>query len=155
MDLVDQALEWIERAAGVLSIVSFVVAIWAALRVRKLNSAWRDLLRIQELRDELTDKASNISVAAPNVANDREAILRYLSEAEAILISLKGSIGGRFLFWSRRRALILSIERVRTKLNQCQGDSNLNSPMTWETYRQISQVVLRVGHHIEDRRLER
>jgi hypothetical protein len=155
MDLVNQVLDWSQRVSGALSIVSFIVAVWAALGVRRINNAWRNLVRIQELQSELTGTASKISSAAPNVANDREALLGYFSDAEAILTSLKGSIGGRFLFGSRRRALILDIEKVRATLNQYREKNNLDSATTREAYRQISQVALRIEHHVQDRRLER
>jgi len=138
-----------------LSIVSFVVAVWAALGVRRLNSAWRNLLRIQELRDELTEVASRISDAAPNVADDQEVMLGCFSDAEAVLVSLKGDIGGRFLFWSSRRGLILEIEKARTELNRYREKDHLDIHTSWEAYRQISQVALRVEHHVQNRRLER
>jgi hypothetical protein len=155
MDLINQVLDWSQRVSGVLSIVSFIVAVWAALGVRRINNAWRNLIRIQDLHDELIDTASKIVAAAPTVANDREAILHSFSEAEGILISLKGSIGGRFLFWSRRRALILDIEKVRADLKQCREKNNLDRATTLEAYREISRVALRVRHYVQDRRLER
>lgn len=155
MDSLGQVLQWIERLSGVLSVVSFAVALWAAWGVRRLNNAWRNLLRIQELRDELTDVASRISTEAPNVVNDQEVMLGCLSDAEAVLISLKGSIGGRFLFWSTRRRLVLEIEKVRVELNRYREKDYLNVHTASEAYRRISQVALMVGHHVQDQRLER
>jgi hypothetical protein len=152
VDIITQFLEWADTLSGVLSVISFFVALWAAWGVRRINNAWRNFTRIRELHEELTRTASRISSAAPNIESNQEAMLEYFSAAAAILISLRHSIGGRYLFGSGRRRLILDMEEVRTNLNQYREKQPVEREAARAAYLQISHVALRIQHHIEDRR---
>lgn len=155
MDIITQVLQWANTLSGVLSVISFFVALWAAWGVRRINNAWRNFTRIRELKEELTETASRISDAAPNIESDQDAMLEYFSDAAAILISLRQSIGGRYLFGSGRRRLILDMEEVRLNLNRFGEKRPVESATVREAYLQISHMALRIQHHIEDWRYGR
>jgi hypothetical protein len=147
--------EWIGKAADVLSLLTLLAAVAAWWQIRKLNSRYQGLLRIPEQLTDLEAAASEIISAAPYVSSNPDAVLNPLSTAEGKLTSLAGWVGGRYVFFSRRRELVLEIIEVRDELKRRQArGARLDEAVARDAYRKISKVAQRINDHIEDRRLE-
>ena len=141
-----------------LSVVSFFVALWAGVSVRKLKREYQDIIRGQDLLDELRATASEISDAAADPIANRETLLISFVSAEATLEGLSGRVGGWFVFWGRRGALKSDIKRLRHALKRYQDTEaqklDRDSIMMGE-YLEIQRIAARVANLLRDRRLER
>src|SRR5215210_157480 len=106
----------IGRGADVLSVLTFFAAVSAWRQIRRISKRYQALLRLPEHTVELQAAASMISAAAPEAANNPDAVLAAFSAAEGKLTSVKGWIGGRFSLDGRRRELASEIIAVRDAL---------------------------------------
>ena len=68
-----------------LSVVGFLLALWATWGVRRLRKAYQDIIRGQDLLEELRRAASEISDAASDVEANRDALLLAVVSAEATM----------------------------------------------------------------------
>jgi hypothetical protein len=148
----------VESLDSWLSVVSFFVALWAGVSVRKLKREYQDIIRGQDLLDELRATASEISDAAADPIANRETLLMSFVSAEATLESLSGRVGGWFVFWGRRGALKSDIKRLRHALKRYQDTEaqklDRDSIMMGE-YLEIQRIAAKVENLLRDRRLER
>jgi hypothetical protein len=140
-----------------LSVVGFLLALWAAWGVRKLRKAYQDLVRGQDLLDELQRAASEIADAASDVEANREVLLLAFVSAEAALEGLKSRVGGWYVFWGDRGDLKSDIDKLRRdfKGHQDNGARHVDRATAMVEYRRIQRIVLRVINIQRDRRLER
>ena len=153
---VDQIVSLVGDLSDWFSVVGFAIALWAGVRVRSLSKAFQDLIRGQDLLDELRDTASEISDYAADTATNHDDILLLFVRAEATLESLKGRVAGYFVVWGRRGALKSDIDVLRQDLNQYHagGTRTLKRTAVMNEYRKIQRVVQRVENLQRDRRLE-
>jgi hypothetical protein len=147
----------LDRISDFLSVISFVVALWAGLRVRTLTRAFQDLIRGEDLLDRLRSIASGISSGASDTDANRDDILLLFVNADATLEGLKGRIGGWwFVFWGRRYTLKSEMDAVRRDLDRYQeGGRTLDGAAVMGEYRKIQRVAEKVANLMQDRRLER
>jgi hypothetical protein len=140
-----------------LSVVGFLLALWAAWGVWRLRKAYQDLLRGQDLLEDLRRAASEISAAAADVEANRDTLLLAFVSAEATLEGLKSRVGGWYVFWGDRGALKSDIDKLRRDLkgHQDKGARNLDGATARAEWLRIQRIVLRVVNIQRDRRLER
>lgn len=154
----DQVVSLIESLDAWLSVASFFVALWAGITVRNLRSGFHDLIRGQDLLDDLRATASEISNAAVDPVANKDALLLSFVSAETTLEGLQERVGGRFVFWGTRGALKSDIGKLRRSLKRYQEEDNhpldREAVMTGE-YLEIQRVVFRAENLLRDRRLER
>lgn len=148
--------DWIGQGADVLSVATLAAAISAWGQIRQVTSRYQALLRIPEHTSELVAAASEIIKAAPSAASNPDAVLAAFSAAEGKLTSVKGWVGGRYLFGSRRRELVLEIIKVRDTLKRYQARGAVVDRATaMDIYRSVTKVARRITDYVEDQRLER
>jgi hypothetical protein len=152
----DLFVNLVAKLSDWFSVASFVIALWVGLRVRSLRTAFQDLIRGQDLLDQLRDIASEISDGAADTVSNHDSILLLFVRAEATLESLKGRVAGYFVVWGRRGALKSDIDVLRSDLDQYQigGNRTLDRTAVMKEYRKIQKVVQRVENLQRDRRLE-
>jgi len=147
--------DWIGRGADVLSVLTFFAAVSAWRQIRRISKRYQALLRLPEHTVELQAAASMISAAAPEAANNPDAVLAAFSAAEGKLTSVKGWIGGRFSLDGRRRELASEIIAVRDALRSHRTrDATIDTYMAHDMYRSVSRVAVRIDDYVQDRRLE-
>ena len=157
MDFVGQNTSVVDGISAALSVISFFIALWAGLSVRRLTKAYQDLVRGQDLLDELRNTATEISDAAADPIANRDTLLLSFVSAEATLEGLKGRVGAWYVFWGRRSALKSDIEELRRALKRYhdKGERVLDRESVMGEYLEIQRVVVRVENLLRDRRLER
>jgi hypothetical protein len=140
-----------------LSVAGFLLAIWATWGVRRLRKAYQDLVRGQDLLEELQKAASEISDAASDVEANRDALLLAFVSAEATLEGLKARVGEWYVFWGDRGDLKSDIDTLRRDLKGHHDNDarHIDRATAMAEYRRIQRIVLRVVNIQRDRRLER
>lgn len=139
-----------------LSILTFLAAVYTWWQIRKLVRRFRGLVRIPEQVEDLKAAASEIVAAAPHAGSNPDAVLGPLSVAEGKLTSLQGQIGGRYRYGSARRELVLEILQLRKELaGRQERGAPMDASVAMGAYRKISKVAGRITDHSLDQRLER
>src|SRR5215212_10628334 len=95
----EQIGDFVAHISDWVAVAGFLLALWAAWGVRRLRKAYQNLVRGQDLLEELRRAASGISDAASDVEANRDALLLACVSAEATLEGLKSRVGGWYVFW--------------------------------------------------------
>lgn len=104
---------------NLLSVIGFAITVWVMFGVRQIKAQYTSRIRIPELKNKLSDGASQLGEYLNDYENNRNAIAIEIEKIEPVLKAIKKRLG-----WSETGKIKEALKEL--KLCQKNGAQNVD-----------------------------